>query len=785
MKQEAFIVTGMSCAACSARVEKVVSALPGMQQVQLNLLTGRLRVQYDERLLQRSGIVTAVEQAGYGVSPATDTPATGGAADVLKRRFQISLIFLIPLMLLHHLAGSSLCQLLQGLLLLPILWLNRAFFISGTRALRQHAPNMDSLIVLGAGAGLLYTAADTLLLHTGASYLESTGMILTLITLGKWMEKRATAHTGDALSRLKAMLPRQATVLRGGKACTVEATGLQPGDSLLIQAGARIPADAIVTGGVSSIDESSLTGESMPVVKEQGCTLYAGTINGTGILKARVLCRRDESALCHIIQLVGEAGSTKAPIARLADRLSGIFVPVVMGIALATVLLWLIWGMSLSFALGCGIAVLVISCPCALGLATPVAIMTGAGTAAASGILFRDAATMENARRTTAVILDKTGTLTAGRPIITSIAPAPGVTKDELLQLAATLEQFSSHPLAQSVRKASADYTPTPCEQARDLPGKGICGIVQGVRCLAGNAALLQEHGIGAPLPDSGGMTPLYFARGQQFIGMIGATDPLKDDSAAAVAAMQQAGLRVIMMSGDQLDTVRKVARRTGIQEYHAGVLPQDKEAMVRQLQSEGHCVAMVGDGINDAPALMRADVGIAIGAGTDVALESAGIILTGSDLGAAVTALQLSRAVIRTIRQNLFWAFFYNALAIPLAAGLYYPLTGWQLTPGIAAAAMSLSSLCVVANALRLRHFTPTLPPPADMNTICISVQGMMCPHCERHVTQALCALPGISDVQADCKKGTVTLTTSVPVDEERIAVTLQQAGYEYKGRC
>lgn len=787
MKEQAFIVSGMSCAACSARVEKVVAALPGTQAVQVNLLTRSMKVSYDESRLSAAAIMAAVEQAGYGAQLAGgNETAARGDDKAIRRRLLGSFLFLLPMVVLHHSSGSSSSLLAQMLLLLPILWLNRKFFISGWQAALHRAPNMDTLIALGAGAGILYSLIDFTLLHQGAAYLESAGMILTLITLGKWMESRATRHTGAALEKLKALLPQTAVVQRGNKAETIPAEQVQAGDLLVLAAGCRIPVDAVVTEGISSIDESSLTGESMPVLKQKGDKVYAGSINGNGTLHAKASCTRSESTLSDIIHLVGEAAAAKAPIARLADRISGIFVPLVVGIAVLTAAIWLISGASLSFAMGCAIAVLVVSCPCALGLATPVAIMAGAGKGAENGILFRDATSMEQARRATAIILDKTGTITAGHPIVTAIIPAEGTSRQELLQLACTLEQSSTHPLAHAIRKATAGFRPESAAELEYIPGRGIVAEVGSAPCLAGNAELMSEHGICLPSAPDGTATPLYFARAGRYLGMFCVTDPVKADSAAAIACMQRAGLRVLMMSGDRESTVSTVAKQVGIQEYYAGVLPQDKEQKVCQLQLEGYCVAMVGDGINDSPALTRADVGIAIGAGTDVAIESAGIILVRSELKDAVAALKLSRAVIRTIRQNLFWAFFYNVLTIPLAAGLYYPLTGWLLSPGVAAAAMSLSSLFVVCNALRLRHCRLTLPPHSSiptMNTITISVIGMMCPHCERHVTQALAALPGISEVKADHKSATVTLTCEGPADEATLAATVQQAGYEYKG--
>lgn len=785
MKQQLFIVTGMSCAACSARVEKVVSSLPGMQQVQVNLLTRSMQVSYDEHSISESGIISAVEHAGYGAAPATSTMSSPAVNTAFPRRLIYSCILLAVLMSLHHFWHHTYSIIAQLVLFTPIAWLNRKFFISGAKAAWNKAPNMDTLIALGAAAGVLYSIVDLLLLHSGAAYVESAGMILTLITFGKWLESRATGHTGDALEKLKSHLPQTAIILRGDIQVNIPAEEVCAGDTIIVPAGARVPVDARVCDGNSSIDESAITGESMPVHKQAGSTIFSGTINGNGLLRAVALNTRNESSLSHIIHLVGEATAAKAPIARLADRIAGVFVPVVVFLAIITALLWLLCGASLPFAVGCSVAVLVISCPCALGLATPVAIMAGAGKGAENGILFRDGATMEIARKANVVILDKTGTLTAGHPIVTEITPADAVSKTELLQLAASLEQNSTHPLAQAILKACEGVKPLSASETEYLPGRGIRAILNTHKCLAGNAELLIEQGINLQDTAAGVLTPVYFAEDGRYMGRIVLTDPLKADSAAAVAEMQAMGQRVIIMSGDREEAVRHVADLVGISEYHAGVLPQDKEELVRHLRQEGHCVAMVGDGINDAPALIRADVGIAIGAGTDVAIDSAGVILVRSELSDAVAAFRLSKAVIRTIRQNLFWAFFYNVLAIPLAAGLYYPLLGWQLSPGIAAAAMSLSSLFVVCNALRLRSLNLHTPKQNTMNTTIISVTGMMCPHCERHVTQALSTLPGITEVKADHKSDTVTIISEGPVDAALLEATVKKEGYEFKGIC
>lgn len=784
-----FIVTGMSCAACSARVERAVAALAGMESAQVNLLAKTLLAEWDEKCLSETDIVTAVTAAGYGAAPAdaaTVAPAQSEAA-AIRRRFLWSLLFLLPLVAAHHLYHGAGTAVLQVVLLLPILVLNRKFFLSGTKAAVQGAPNMDTLVALGAAAAMVYSAVDALWLQEGAVYWESAGMILTLITFGKWMEARATGQTGRALESLTALLPDTARVQRGGAWESIPAETVQEGDVLQVRAGERVPADAEVLEGQSAIDESALTGESLPIEKTAGSRVYAGTVNGNGVLLVRALSSRADSALSGIIRLVGDATAAKAPIARVADRVSGVFVPVVVGLSCATAVLWLLGGASLSVAMGCAIAVLVISCPCALGLATPAAIMVGAGRGAESGILFRYAAAMEHARAVTAVILDKTGTVTAGQPRVTDVLPAAGETRESLLQLAAALEGQSNHPLSEAVCRAAGESTAAVADFTYRA-GRGVTALVEGVPCEAGNAALMQELGVELPETaavalSSAGKTSLYFARNGQFAGLIAVADTVKDGSAAAVADLQAMGIRVMMMTGDAEPTARAVAAQVGITEVAAGVLPQDKAAQVQRWQQEGQVVAMVGDGINDAPALVRADVGVAIGTGADAACESADILLVRSDLRDAVAALRLSRAVMRVIRQNLFWAFFYNVAAIPLAAGLWYPLCGWRLSPAVAAAAMSLSSFCVVCNALRLRRLNLN-PQTTKMETVTLNVAGMMCPHCEKHVTAALLAVAGVTDCKADHKTDTVTLTLSAPVADAALQAAVTAAGYEWKDR-
>ena len=801
MKKAYFSVTGMSCSACAARVDKCVRDLPGVRAVDVNLLTGSMVAEFDDSQLNETDIIAAIVAAGYGASaqePSTP-PATRRDSAPLLRRFLFSMVFLLPMMVLHHVLHGGVSMAAQALLLLPILWLNRKFFISGSRALLQKAPNMDTLIALGAAAGILYSIVDVCWLHSGVVYLESAGMILTLITFGKWLEARSTGRTGSALEKLRELLPDNANLLRNGAATTVPADSVQPGDILLVRPGERIPADGDVQQGISTIDEAALTGESMPVDKSPGSPVYAGTVNGHGALRIIVRrCRRD-SALSDIITMVGEAAAAKAPIARLADRISGFFVPAVVLISLLTALVWILVGSTVAFAMGCAIAVLVVSCPCALGLATPVAIMVGAGKGAERGILFRSGAALENARNTTAVILDKTGTITAGSPIVTDVLPMNGAGRDELLRIAAALEAESRHPIADAIKQFTAGMAHPELQQHTYLPGLGVQGIINEQVCAAGNTALMQQLGIGVESPLAArmadeGKTPLYISCGTTLLGIIAVADAFNPDSEKAIRSMQQSGLKVIMMTGDNERTAKAIAAQAGISEIRANVHPADKAAKVRTLREEGYKVAMVGDGINDAPALTCADVGIAIGAGTDVAIESADIILLRSSLCDVMAAFRLSRAIIRNIRQNLFWAFFYNILTIPLAAGAYYPLLGKTLSPGIAAAAMSLSSFCVVANALRLRRLNLEKPatdfpkpqqntPITMSHTTVITVTGMMCPHCERHMTEALLALPGVTDCTASHKENSVTIQSTESLSEDILRNTVEKAGYQYGG--
>lgn len=764
--------------------------------MQVNLLTRSMALEAEDELSEES-IIAAVTAAGYGASL-----ATGGAvadtsradeARAIRNRLLGSLVFLLPLVLVCHLGEGLWAKLLCWALVLPIVVLNCAFFRRGAKGLLTGAPNMDTLIALGATAAMVSGAADGILMHGGMAYVESAGMILTLITLGKWLEARATGETGSALRELRALLPDRACVLRGEAQAEIAAAELVVGDVLLVRPGERVAADGEVLEGVSSMDESAFTGESLPVAKSAGCKVCAGMVNGNGALRVRVEKLRGECALSGIIELVGEAAAGKAPIARLADRVSGVFVPCVLLLAALTAAVWRCCGADWETAAGFAIAVLVISCPCALGLATPVAIMAGAGRGAERGLLFRNGSVLESARRVDTVLLDKTGTVTEGKPVVTDILPAAGETETSLLALAAGLETGSNHPLAGAITAAAQERgsIALAAEQSHYHAGRGVSALLGGVPCAAGNAVFMQELGVAAEegLAErlaAQGKTPLFFARGTECAGVIAVADPVRPSSAAAVRALRAEGLRVLMVTGDNARTAAAVAAQAGIDEVTSGALPQDKAAKVRELQAAGHCVAVVGDGINDAPALTAADVGIAIGAGTDVALESAGIILLRSELTDVVAVLRLSRAVIRTIRQNLFWAFFYNALAIPLAAGVYVPLFGWQLSPPVAAAAMSLSSFCVVTNALRLKQLSLfTEPTDKMMNTITIHVEGMMCPHCEKHMTDAMLALPNVTACTASHKEKRVVLTVSAPVETALLEQTVTKAGYTFGGLC
>ena len=831
MKQK-FSVTGMTCAACSAHVEKAVKGLAGVQEVQVNLLGNSMSVTYNEPLTSQQ-ICEAVAKAGYGATvmgeTAAPTPApVSDAQKSLKVRFVSSLVFLLPLFYLSmgHMMGWPIPHFFHGtqnamvyaltlfLLTLPPLIINRAYFINGFRSLWHRAPNMDSLIAVGSSAAVLYGIValyaigwglghgDTALVERYAMdlYFESAAMIVTLITLGKFLEARSKGKTGQAIARLMDLSPKTATVLRDGQEVTIPTQEVQVGDLLLIRPGSALPVDGVVVSGVSSVDESPLTGESIPVDKGEGDRVMSGCLNGAGVLTVRATQVGQDTTLSQMIALVEEAASSKAPISRLADRVAGIFVPVVMGIALVTALVWLVSGHTVAQALTSAVAVLVISCPCALGLATPVAIMVGTGVGAQNGILIKSAQALEQLGKVSCIVLDKTGTITQGKPQVTDVYPVGQLSQQQLLTIAASLEHPSQHPLGQAI-VAHARAQNLSLQEVTDFQavhGKGVTGTLQGLPFLAGNQAMMEEAGVDlssvaqrTQALTEKGHTPLYFAQGTTLVGVIGVADTVKPTSAQAVAELHKLGLEVVMLTGDHPATAQAIAQEVGVSQVIAQVLPTEKEGHIAQLQAQGHRVAMVGDGINDAPALARAEVGIAIGAGSDIALDSADLVLMKSDLLDAVTAVRLSRATLRNIKENLFWAFCYNAICIPVAAGVFYPLFHLQLSPMLASAAMSLSSVCVVTNALRLRRFRPTKSntPAVCKNTCCelkgeeptmtqtIHIQGMMCPHCVNHVTQALNAIPGVS-AQVDLASGTATVTGDVSADTLKAAV--EGAGYQ-----
>ena len=864
MQKEKFIVTGMTCAACQAHVQKAVSALPGVEECSVNLLSGTMQVSFGGGV-DAAAVCQAVSDAGYGAQPASGEPAAAGQQTARERaaqeqkhmlhRLVASLVFFVPLFYISmgHMAGLPLPPFLAGMdnavsyamaqfvLVLPILYLNRSYFENGFRTLWRRAPNMDALIAIGATAALVYGVVAICQMGYGLAvqdmelvgryhmdlYFESAGTILTLITVGKYLESRSRGQTTEAVEKLMDLRPQTAWVLREGQEAAVPVEQVRVDDVVVVRPGARIPVDGVVTEGLSAVDQSAITGESIPVEKHPGDEVITATINGTGRLLFRATKVGDDTTLSQIIRLVEDAGSSKAPIARLADRIAGVFVPVVIVIAAVAAAVWLLLGQGAEHALKAGISVLVISCPCALGLATPVAIMVGTGKGAQLGILYKSATALETAHRVDTVVLDKTGTLTQGKPAVTDIVPAPGMDGDALVAAAAALEAPSEHPLAQAISAYAkeAGVAPQPVTAFQAVPGRGLEAVLQGSRWAAGNLAMMRMcHVETAPLAQQAeslakqGRTPLFFARDGKLAGLIAAADPLKPTSRAAVAALRKMGVRVVMLTGDNRRTAEAVRRDVGLDEAVAEVLPQDKERAVRQFQQQGHKVAMVGDGINDAPALTRADVGIAIGAGTDVAIASADVVLMKSDLLDAVTVLELSRSVIRNVRQNLFWAFFYNALGIPLAAGVFYPLLHWQLNPMFGAAAMSLSSVCVVGNALRLRLFRPRRPaaglsnqedprpaavpaprrasPIEDENALqpvpdgagpkgemmmkkVIGIEGMMCMHCQQHVKEALEKVPGVAGAEVSLEEKNALVRCSNAVKDEALKQAVIDAGY------
>ena len=836
MMTEQFAVTGMTCAACSAHVEKAVSRLSGVQSAPVNLMLGSMTVTYDEKAVAESDIIAAVKAAGYGASPASQTDQGQLRRDqdaALRRRKKHliwSVVFLVPLFYLSmgHMMGLPLPQVLhmhplllaclQLALVIPILILNRNYFTVGFSRLVKLSPNMDSLVAVGAAAGLVYSLIEMGLLAAGQVsgmpdlYFESAGMILTLVTVGKYLEERSRGKTTGANSALLALAPESAMVRRQGQELTIPTEEIVAGDTVIVRQGGRIPVDGVITDGHAAVDESAITGESLPVEKVPGDAVTSATVTSSGYLELRATRVGGDTTLSQIIRLMEEAASSKAPISRLADRISGIFVPAVMAISLTAALLWaFVGGMDVHFCLSIAIAVLVISCPCALGLATPVAIMVGTGQAAQQGILIKSAESLELLHKVQTVVLDKTGTVTMGQPRVTDILCASGVTEEELLCVAASAEKPSEHPLAHAiVEESQARHIPLcPVSGFRSVPGGGIQATLSGEAVLAGNAGYLAQNGVSLAAMEADahrlaedGKTPLFFAESGHLLGCIAVADVVKPDSAKAIAALRRMGRRVVLLTGDNQRTANAIARQIGVDQVIAQVLPQDKAKCVAQLQQQGQRVAMVGDGVNDAPALAQADVGLAIGAGTDIAIESADVVLMKSSLLDIPAAMDLSRAVLRNIKQNLFWAFFYNSIGIPVAAGVLYPALHLTLNPMLAAAAMSLSSVCVVSNALRLRGWkppffadqpAPTAPLPEsavfqsqgkEENTVnkTIHIDGMMCTHCTGRVEKALNDLPGVeATVDLDSKSAAVTCTPDVSDDTLRQAV--EDAGYHVTG--
>jgi len=834
MKQ--YTVTGMSCAACSARVEKAVSKVPGVTACSVSLLTNSMGV---EGTATPQAIIAAVQAAGYGasekgaeaaVSPSEaekqledhDTPA-------LKRRLIWSLGFLIVLMYFsmgHMMWGWPLpafyndnhvaMGLTQLLLTAVVMVINQRFFVSGFKSLWHRAPNMDTLVALGATAAFGYSTyalfamtdaqvrgdMDAVMTYMMDFYFESAAMILTLITVGKMLEARSKGKTTDALKGLMRLSPKTANVLRDDNEQTVPIAQVRVGDIFVVRPGENIPVDGVVIEGGSAVNESALTGESIPVDKAAGDSVSAATLNQSGFLKCRATRVGEDTTLSQIIRMVSDAAATKAPIAKIADKVSGVFVPTVIAIAAVTTLVWLLLGKGVGYALARGISVLVISCPCALGLATPVAIMVGNGLGAKNGILFKTAASLEEAGRILIVALDKTGTITAGEPRVTDILPAEGVSADELMRLAYLLERKSEHPLARAILSRAEEQGMQP-EEVADFaiqPGNGLSAVWQKHTLRGGNIDFISGA---AHVPDSlraqaeklaeNGKTPLYFSRDDQALGVIAVADVIKEDSPQAVRELQGMGVHVVMLTGDNERTARAIGAQAGVDQVIAGVLPDGKEAVIRKLKQHGK-VAMVGDGINDAPALTRADVGIAIGAGTDVAIDAADVVLMKSRLSDVPAAIRLSRATLRNIHENLFWAFFYNTIGIPLAAGVFIPL-GLTLNPMFGAAAMSLSSFCVVTNALRLNLFKLrdasrdhkirqkdtdfTVSAPGAMRKT-LHIEGMMCPHCEMRVKQALEAVPGVSEATASHEKGTAVVTLSAQVDNDALRAAVEAQDYK-----
>lgn len=848
--KESFDVTGMSCSACSAHVEKSVSKVDGVDKVMVNLLTNSMQVEFQEEKTNTAAIIKAVEEAGYGASVKGKTAEkASGETDAvsvqqknianMKKRLIISVIFLVPLMyvsmghmiynwlgvpmppftmkFLHGNENAVTYAFTQFLLLLPILFVNQKYFSNGFKTLVKRSPNMDSLIAIGATASIVYGIfaiyrigyglgqgdADVVMHYSHDLYFESAGMILTLITVGKYLETKSKGRTSEAITKLMNLAPKTVTVVRDGAESVVDASEVQVGDIFLIKPGEAVAVDGTIVEGRSSFDESAITGESIPVLKQEGDKVVSASINKAGLIRARASKVGEDTTIAQIIKLVEEASQSKAPIARLADKISGIFVPTVIGIALVTFFVWLLSGAQFEFAMSNAIAVLVISCPCALGLATPVAIMVGTGKGAENGILIKSGEALETAHLIDTVVMDKTGTITKGKPVVTDVFCVSG-NEQKLLTVAGSLERGSEHPLAEAIIRYCQEQH-IPFEKVNGFQatfGKGIEGSIsfegETKTFFAGNEKLMEEkklilsEELKAKMQEfaKAGKTPLIFAEEQTMLGVIAVADVVKETSKEAVDEFRKEGIHVIMLTGDNEVTAQAIKQQVGIDEVIAGVLPTQKEEKVSALKQAGHKVAMIGDGINDAPALAAADVGIAIGAGTDVAIESADIVLMKNDLLDAVGSIRLSKAVIRNIKQNLFWAFFYNSIGIPVAAGLLYPIWGIRLNPMFGAAAMSLSSVCVVSNALRLKGLRLRKEDKKQEEreekksmTTTLNIEGMMCGHCQGRVEKALQEVPGVTAVTVSLEAKNAVVTSEDTVSKDALKAAVVDAGYDVTG--
>lgn len=844
MKKVKFDIQGMTCSSCSSHVEKAVSKLEGIQNVNVNLLSNNMIVNYDETILDNEKIIQAVINAGYGATceQPKETKKKEKKQDVqteniksMKKRLIISICFLIPLMyiamyhMLQEWIGLPVPQMItnafhgtenainfgltQFLLLLPILYVNRNYFIVGFKRLFKGMPNMDSLIAIGSGAATIYgifaiyrmgyglghNQMELVERYTMDIYFESAGTILTLITLGKYLETKSKGKTSDAICKLMDLAPKTATVIREEKEVEIDLKEIVVGDIIVIRPGGSIPVDGVVIEGTSSVDQSSITGESIPVQKAEGDNVVSGTINKSGFLKMKATKVGDNTTLSQIIKLVEEASNSKAPIAKMADKVSSIFVPTVITIAIFTVVIWLMVGQSFTFALTMGIAVFVISCPCALGLATPVAIMVGTGKGAENGILIKSAESLELLHLVDTVVLDKTGTITEGKPKVTNIITT--IKEQELLQIAGSLEKNSEHPLAEAIlqRAKEQQIELSEVKEFVAVSGRGVKGQIEGNNYFGGNLAFMKENNININKVTSQsdellkqGKTVLYFANQNEVIGMIAVADTIKPTSYQAIQELKEKKLEVVMLTGDNKIVAETIGKELGISQVISEVLPQDKEKEVAKLEKQGKKVAFIGDGINDSPALVKADVGIAIGSGTDIAIESADIVLMKDNLLDSVTAIALSRAVIRNIKMNLFWAFFYNIIGIPIACGIFYPIFGWKLNPMIGAAAMSLSSVCVVTNALRLRKFK--LNHKNDKNdekeehlmkemVKIVYIEGMQCNHCKMTVEKTLGELEGVTKVEVSLEDKKAVIETQKEIEDSKIKEAIVNAGFEVTG--